>query len=114
MRTSYQSDTILNEMNNLIAYSCQSNEVSTSNFNTFHTALIKKHFEAIEVDIQRELKNIELKVLIKDNQYVHVNLSYNTLEDFLKSCLEDDLGSLSFYQNMLTFYNVGVSNYFFY
>lgn len=110
MRTSYQPNTILNEMHNLIAYSCQSNQVSMANFDTFHTALIKKHFEAIEVDIQRDIKNISLKVMVKNNQYVHVNLSYNTLEDFLKSCLEDDLGSLAFYQNMLTFYNVGVSN----
>jgi len=109
MKTSYQTGTILNEMENLIAYSCQSSDISTEKFDTFHSALIKKHFGALEANINRETKTLELKVAVRENNYAHINITYKSLENFLKSCLEDDLGSLAFYQNMLTFYNVGIS-----
>ena len=106
MRTSYQPDTILTEMNNLITYSCNNQNVSTERFSTFHKALLKKHFEASEVSIDLEQNTLHLKILVENNKYVNVNFEYQSLEALLKSCLEKDDNSLGFYQNMLTFYNV--------
>ncbi len=106
MRTSYQSDVILKEMNNLITYSCNNQNVSTERFSTFHKALLKKHFEASEVAIDIEQKNLHLKISVETGKYVNVNFEFQSLETLLKSCLEKDNGSLGFYQNMLTFYNV--------
>ncbi|TQD39600.1 hypothetical protein [Haloflavibacter putidus] len=106
MRTSYQSTTILREMNNLITYSCNNQNISTERFSTFHKALLKKHFEASEVSIDIKENTLHLQILVESNKHVNVNFEYQSLEALLKSCLEKDNGSLGFYQNMLTFYNV--------
>ncbi|MAN27445.1 MULTISPECIES: hypothetical protein [Mesonia] len=105
MKTTYENNAILQEMNKLISSSCQ--QVNPK-FEKFQQALIKKHFGALQATNDLLKKEVHLKLMVKEGQYTHVVVQYNNFEEFLKSCLEDDLGNLSFYQNMLTFYNTSV------
>jgi len=102
MKTTYNNNAILQEMNNLIKFSCDQH---SPKLEKFQQALLKKYFGAIEVENNFNDKEIRLKLVVKENQYINVLVNYTNYEDFLNSCLEDDLGNLSFYQNMLTFYN---------
>jgi hypothetical protein len=106
MKTSYHTNSILKEMNKLIRFSCQHH---STKLEKFQQALIKKYFGAMEVKNDTLSKEINLKLLVKKGQYTNVTVQYTNFEKFLQSCLEDDLGNLSFYQNMLTFYNVNVA-----
>tara|TARA_B100001146_G_scaffold113700_1_gene100198 strand:+ start:653 stop:973 length:321 start_codon:yes stop_codon:yes gene_type:complete len=106
MKTTYNDNAILQEMNNLIHFSCTQ---STPKLEKFQQALIKKHFGALEVNNDKVKNEIHLKLMVKEGQYTNVIVQYTSYEEFLKSCLEDDLGNLSFYQNMLTFYNVNAA-----
>lgn len=109
--TTYQSDIILNEVNNLITYSCRNNMIRSTSFHTMYRAIIKKHFNAFDVTIREEGMEIDMKIRATDNEYVNVSFKCPNLENFLKSCIENDRSSLSFYQNMLTYYNVtAISN----
>lgn len=109
MKITYQPRDILKEMNNLISYSCNNEAISTNRFATFHKALIKKHFEASEVEINLNQNNLFLKIPIEANRYATINFEFKDFEALLKSCIEDDLESLFFYQNMLSFYNVAAA-----
>lgn len=104
--TTYQSDIILNEVNNLITYSCRNKMIRSTNFHTLYRAIIKKHFNAFDVIICEEDMEINMKIRATNNDYVNVSCKCPDLEGFLKSCIENDRSSLSFYQNMLTYYNV--------
>ncbi|HIB38217.1 hypothetical protein [Mesonia sp.] len=106
MKTTYNNNAILQEMNNLIRFSCSQ---SSPKLQKFQEALIKKHFGALEVSNDVNNNEIHLKLMVKKGQYTNVVVQYSSYEDFLKSCLEDDLGNLSFYQNMLTFYNTSAA-----
>ena len=106
MKTTYNNNAILQEMNNLIRFSCLQ---SSPKLEKFQEALIKKHFGALEVINDAVKKEIHLKLMVRKGQYTNVVVQYTNYEEFLKSCLEDDLGNLSFYQNMLTFYNTRVA-----
>ncbi len=105
MKTTYKNNAILQEMNKLISSSCHQ---INPKLEKFQQALIKKHFGALEVSNDSLNKEVHLKLMVKEGQYTNVVVQYNNFEEFLKSCLEDDLGNLSFYQNMLTFYNTNV------
>lgn len=104
--TTYQSSIILREVNNLITYSCQDSGSGTERFNTMHCAIIKKHFQAFDVAIHREQGEVDMKIPVKENYYIQVHLKCPDLEGLLKSCIEKDADNLSFYQHMLTYYNV--------
>ncbi|HET8809099.1 MAG TPA: hypothetical protein VFM65_02410 [Flavobacteriaceae bacterium] len=104
--TTYQSTVILKEVNNLITHSCRGEMARTGRFNTMHRAIIKKHFNAREVFIHDDLREIGLKIEAKENEFVNVNFKCPNLESFLKSCIENDRNSLAFYQHLLTYYNV--------
>lgn len=105
--TTYQSNRILDEVENLIAYTCRNQVSHPERADSFHRALIKKYFNASEVAIDH--KNHELFMTLtmpegKDDIPVHLKLE--DLESFLKACIEDDLRSLAFYQNMLGYYTI--------
>ncbi|HET8839789.1 MAG TPA: hypothetical protein VFM82_12435 [Flavobacteriaceae bacterium] len=104
--TTYQSTTILQEVRNLITYSCRNESSRTGRFDTMHRAIIKKHFNASEVHIERGKTTINLNIEVRKGEYVRVNFECPDMEAFLKSCIEKDHTSLAFYQQMLTYYNV--------
>ncbi|SHI88742.1 hypothetical protein SAMN04488096_105250 [Mesonia phycicola] len=106
MKTYYTNNVILQEMNNLIHSSCTQN---SPQLQKFQTALIKKYFGALEVSCSNAKKEIYLKLAVKKGQYTNVTVHYNNLENFLKSCVENDSSNLSFYQNMLIFYNANAA-----
>lgn len=102
--TSFQSHIILNEVQNLINYSCQGNRSDIARFNTMHSAFIKKHFHASEVVIHNEKEEIDMKIPDKENDFVNICLKCPDLEGFLISCIGKDSDSLAFYENMLSYY----------
>ena len=104
--TTYQSNTILKEVNNLIIYSCRSRASKFGHFDPIHRAIIKKHFNAFDVVIHEDRQEIDLKIEAKEKNYVGVSFKCLDLEAFLKSCIEKDRTSLAFYQHMLMYYNV--------
>lgn len=104
--TTYQSSIILEEVDNLITYSCRDKSASTGRFNPIHRAIIKKHFNASEVSFHHDHQAVDLKIQAKENDFVNVSFKCPNLEGFLKSCIENDRNSLAFYQHMLTYYNV--------
>ena len=104
--TTYQSKTILREVHNLITYSCRNKNSRTGCFDNMHRAIIKKHFKASEVEIERNSSKVYLKIEVQKGEYVRVNFECPDLESFLRSCVEKDHTSLAFYQQMLTYYNV--------
>lgn len=104
--TTYQPSRILEEVKNFISYSCRSVTTDLSRADTFYRAIIKKYFNAEDVDIRHSEKEIFMTLQNKKGDCVPVNMDYIDLESFLKSCIEDDLRSLAFYQNMLGYYTL--------
>lgn len=106
--TTYQSSIILREMLDLIAYSCNDSVRSMGNANTgvFHRSIIKKYFKAREVRIRYDEKEVIITLPSENNPdfYIPITLDYDNLQDFLKSCIERDLRSLSFYQHVLGYF----------
>lgn len=47
-----------------------------------------------------------MKIRINKNDFVDINMKCPHLEAFLKSCIEKDPDSLTFYENLLIYYNV--------
>lgn len=109
--TSYLPDTIISEMVHLIDYSCNNESVYTEKFRTLHQAIIKKYFgnSVSEVYLDSFNKTVNLTFESEEGKPSALNYEFENLEDFLKSCLEKDQRSLSFYQHMLTFYNISAA-----
>lgn len=104
--TSYEPSKILRELNNLISYSCSFSEEQASMAESMHTALIKKFFGAHKVSFDKKNDVVNVQIPISETEYTHLTLECQDMEKFLKSCVEKDSTSLSFYQNMLIYYNV--------
>lgn len=106
MKTTYESETILEEINKLISLSCQSDHAKSERFKPMHRALIKKYFNASEVSINDQEQCIIMKVQLDNKEYATTQYKCSNLEGFLKSCIKKDADSLRFYENMLTYYNL--------
>lgn len=105
--TTYQSSVILRELENLIAYTCRNQVSHPEHVDSFHRALLKKYFNAGEVVVNHEKQEVFMTLPVNDGKgFIPVNLETGNLEGFFKSCIEDDLRSLAFYQNMLGYYTI--------
>ncbi|WP_299530025.1 hypothetical protein [Ulvibacterium sp.] len=111
MENSSLKGRILTEIENLISQSC-ANQKTTSKFEKFHIALLKKHYNAAEVSIDYHRKRVKMNIVMDDTCYdpktinlylpmLHVNLFFKNLKEFLKSCIEQDSKSLGFYAGLL-------------
>lgn len=98
----------------MIRRSCKY-ENKSLNFRKLHQLIIKKHYNATEVQIDYHRKRINLEVLADDRQYdpgnlninlptLRVNLLFKDLITFLRSCVETDRKSLAFYAWLLRTY----------
>ena len=101
---------IIAELKNLIDESCNTQEIGSSHFESFHRAIIKKYFEAESVTIDRENHNILLEICTdkttKETTCIDVDVDFKNFNEFLKSCIDDNHTSMRFYQNMLRYYHV--------
>ena len=97
---------ILDEVKNLISYSIINRTQENSNFQTMHRAIIKKYFEAKNVNINYKDQTIDLQLPVGQRKYTSITFECQDLERFLRSCLKKDEKSIFFYQNILNHYNI--------
>ena len=100
-----QPAAILEEVKNLVTYSCKASMEVDSPFTSFHKGLVKVYFEArnVEIDYQRQIIRVEIP--ITETGYTTVSFDCQDLERFLRSCVRSDKKSLLYYQNVLTYYS---------
>ncbi|KQC30343.1 hypothetical protein [Flagellimonas eckloniae] len=102
---------ILMEMENLITKS-STRENITSRFQDLHKSILRKHYNAADVEIDYHRQRIKMDVVLNDQEYdpntinlvvctIPVNLFYKDLASFLRSCLLKDVKSLAFYASLL-------------
>lgn len=102
---------ILMEMENLITKS-STRENITSRFQDLHKSILRKHYNAADVEIDYHRQRIKMDVVLNDKEYdpntinlvvctIPVNLFYKDLASFLRSCLLKDVKSLAFYASLL-------------
>ena len=97
---------IIDEVKNLISHSVNPTNLENSNFRTLHRAIVKKYFEAKDVNINYNDQTIDLKLPVGKRKYTSVTFECQNIERFLKSCLKKDDKSMFFYQNVLSHYNI--------
>ncbi len=96
---------IVNSIHNLIEYSTTPQLTKQKGFMELHNAIIKKFFAASSVHIDYSNKTICLGVDVL-SKGCDVEISYSSLEEFLKSCIRQDSENLKFYKNLLHYYNM--------
>lgn len=106
MNTITQPNLIIDEVKNLITYSISNPDVEIDNFNTMHRAIIKRYFEAKNVEINYDEQTVEMQIPVGNKQYTTITFECQNILRFLKACLKKDKKSLEFYQSLLTHYNV--------
>lgn len=105
---------VQDEMRKLITKSCV-NLTKKSEYYSFHKALFKYYFNALEVAIDYDTaiislwnskpKNMQAINLYGVNEAVSEKVSYSNLEETLKGCLENGENQQRFYKTMLFYYN---------
>ncbi|MEM9077334.1 MAG: hypothetical protein AAGC43_09850 [Bacteroidota bacterium] len=106
---------ILMEMENLITKSSTNHNI-TSRCRDFHKSILRKYYNAADVEIDYNRHRIKMDVVLNDKEYdpktinmvvstMPVNLFYEQLTTFLKSCLSKDVKSLAFYARLLKQYS---------
>ena len=105
----FTPEIILDEVKTLISYSISNKEEDKGKYESLHRAVIKKYFEAKDIQINYLTQTIDLKLPISNNNYTAITFECLDLNNFLQSCLKKDEQSLFFYQNLLTHYNVVVA-----
>lgn len=102
---------ILMEMENLITKSSTRDNI-TSRFQDLHRSILRKYYNAADVEIDYHNHRVKMDVVLDDQEYdpktinmvvstMPMNLFYKDLESFLKSCLGTDVKSLAFYASLL-------------
>ncbi|MEO9510931.1 MAG: hypothetical protein ABJN84_12790 [Flavobacteriaceae bacterium] len=111
MENSRLTTRILMEMENLITKSNKRENI-TSRFQDLHRSILRKHYNAADVEIDYHRHRVKMDVVLNDYDYdpkiintvvhtVPVNLFYQDLSIFLRSCLLKDVKSLAFYATLL-------------
>lgn len=79
----------------------------------FYTAIIKKYYNATDVQIDYHRRRVKMNVILDESLYqartanvnlpmVPVNLFFLSFGSFLKSCLQKDNQSIAFYATLLS------------
>ncbi|HBR52655.1 MAG TPA: hypothetical protein EYN07_10570 [Flavobacteriaceae bacterium] len=110
-----QHQIVLEEMRKLITKSCEFTENLSQDYYGFQKALLKFYFQAIDVTIDYDNQTILLwnskpqsarEFRLYDiNEAVATKVSYSSLEETLKGCLEVGDSQTRFYKTMLFHYN---------
>ena len=108
MKTTFTPVEIIENVSNLIKRSCDGNYPETQKtFDRFHLALLKRYFGTSNIIYTRKADHIEIEVFFVDtsSQNIHIELTPEKLENFLRSCIKKDTLSIGFYDNMLLYYS---------
>lgn len=105
----FTPEIILDEVKNLISYSISNKAEDTEKFESFHRDVIKKYFDARDIQINYLAKTIDLKLPISNNNFTAITFECLDLNNFLQSLIKKDEQSLFFYQSLLTHFNVEVA-----
>lgn len=105
----YTPELIIDEIKNLISYSITNKEVDNQKFESLHRAILKKYFEAKDIEINYMAQTIDLKLPMSNSHYTGITFECLDLNGFLQSCVKADEQSLYFYQNLLSHYNIVVA-----
>lgn len=105
MTTSQPSSSIIEEIKNLLAYSCNEGQKTGASFSSLHKGLVKVYFEAKNVEIDYDRHKVKVDLPITPTEYTKVSFDCQDLERFLKSCIKTDKKSLLYYQNVLAYYS---------
>lgn len=99
------------EMERLIARGSAKGKM-TKKIQSFHEAIIKKHYNASDVKIDYHRHRVKMNLIMDESGYdpktanvnlaiLPMNLFFKNLRDFLKSCLEEDAKSIAFYAKLI-------------
>lgn len=102
---SQKNTLIINGLHNLIDYSTRENQKSHKGFQELHNAIIKHFFNASSVIIDRENKTICLGIEVL-SKGCDVSIKFDDLNSFLRSCVREDAGNITFYKNLLHYYTM--------
>lgn len=105
----FTPELIIDEIKNLISYSITNKEVDNQKFESLHRAILKKYFEAKDIEINYMAQTIDLKLPMSNSHYTGITFECLDLNGFLQSCVKADEQSLYFYQNLLSHYNIVVA-----
>ncbi|MFT6795003.1 MAG: hypothetical protein ACJART_000134 [Maribacter sp.] len=103
---------ILLELDKLISQSCKSSQ-SINKYEQLHIALLKKYYNAANVNIDYHRHRIKMDIVTDDSFYdpkkvnthlplLYANLLFDNLKSFLSSCVDKDEKSIGFYSQLLT------------
>ncbi len=103
---------ILLELDKLISQSCKSSQ-SINTYEQLHIALLKKYYNAANVNIDYHRHRIKMDIVTDDSFYdpkkvnthlplLYANLLFDNLKSFLSSCVDNDEKSIGFYSQLLT------------
>ncbi|WP_339713703.1 hypothetical protein [uncultured Kriegella sp.] len=106
---------ILSEIESLIVVSYPKQKVPQK-YKNLHVAILKNHYNAADVVIDYHRGRVAMDIILDDKDYdpknvnigmptLHVNLLFQNLIDFLKTCLDNDSKSLVFYAGLLHSYS---------
>ena len=104
--TTIQPSAILEEVKNLVSNSCNAGLGVNSSYVSLHKGIIKMYFEARKVEIDYDNKKIKAEIPISDREFICVSFECMDMAQFLNSCIKTDKRSLTFYQNVLTYYKM--------
>ncbi len=111
METLNVKSRILMEMERLIMRSSAKGKM-TKKFQSFHEAIIKKHYNASDVQIDYHRHRVTMNLVMDESDYIPnsinldiallpMNLFFKNLKGFLLSCLEQDAKSIAFYAKLV-------------
>ena len=111
MDTKSLRERILMELENLISRSCSQGEI-TQQSQRIHEMLLKKHYNAVGVQIDYHRKRVKMDIVVDDTAYdpkkvntfmptIPANFYFKNLKDFLWSGVKSDSKSLAFYDWLL-------------
>lgn len=98
---------ILQEVENLIDTNCTYTTLDQAKDSKLHQAIIKKYFKADTVEFDFASNIIKLQVQVDKGRQanVEIDVDFEKLPDFLKTCLEKDQSSLRYYKSLLNYYH---------
>ncbi|MFD2588843.1 hypothetical protein ACFSQJ_18095 [Croceitalea marina] len=114
MENSRLGTRILMETERLILNSCSKSKLSKKS-KELHSAILRKYYNAADVNIDYDRQRINMDVVLCDKNYdpkkvnlvistMPLSLSFKDIYFLLKSCLEKDVKSLAFYARLLREY----------
>ncbi len=107
--TPVATDSIIDEVKNLISYSLSNPEEDKSGFENFHKSIVEVYFNAKKISIDYKAQTIDLQLPTSNKEYTGITFECLDLCGFLKSCIKCDEKSLSFYNSLLAQHNIVIA-----